>query len=230
MSALVLPTIHLDRVYHIGTLHEAPRGLRESYEGNALSVSHAPLAWRQIARLGGYPLWELQHTDGRFLDVCELGSAREILLERAAIEGFVRRLPLFCAYHDDELGDSVYSTYLSEAEARNEEPEHIERIEGYTMTERLAQMFSVRIQHGEPAEDFAIMSYAQRLGFDGAWWHERYDPNALSAPRGCIFQGNVVRWTPREIQFARIDDDEALLSRFPRTRMRRYELDAVLRL
>lgn len=62
--------LRIDTVYHVGRLEgRPPRWHHPSHEGECLSVSRCPQAWREIARLGEEPVFELHRPGGLFLDV-----------------------------------------------------------------------------------------------------------------------------------------------------------------
>lgn len=127
MSLERLPLIHLDRVYHIGTLNSAHKGRTHnahSLEGGCLSVSCCPMAWRRIARLGGGHLFELHRPEGAFLDLhaaLDNERIRQEATEWARDEGLIEMRQMWRAwYFDDELGDWCWSIHASHEDAQNE--------------------------------------------------------------------------------------------------------------
>jgi len=54
----ILPTILFQKLYHVGDLQGNPQE-NGDLEGPFLSVSEHPEAWREIARLGNSPTWEI---------------------------------------------------------------------------------------------------------------------------------------------------------------------------
>ena len=224
MSAISVPVFRLNKAYHVGLFDGAHD--KSSLEGNCLSVSWCPDAWTAIARLGGRPTWALEHVGGRFLDMCALGEprheqARMAILRWACAARLLEETTIFRSYHllDEEGDEEGYSEHHSLQEALYETGGGCSpptRHEGYRASKRLRALFGTRSLLGSGALDFGVMAWAQSHGFDGAWWTETYEPEALSAPRGAIFRDRVASW-PRK-PCAGPDDDEAL-ARFPRSRI-----------
>lgn len=102
------PTVVLDEVFHIGTLDPASKGQTHnttSLEGSGLSVSVEPDAWREIARLGGNPTWELRSPEPRsFVDFHELKDEHwSAVMLWAESRGFVLSTEVIeVSWYDDE--------------------------------------------------------------------------------------------------------------------------------
>ena len=100
-----LPFLRLPTVYHVGTMALADRGelYSNSQEGNGLSVSLCPEAWKTIARIGGKPLHKLSRPNSLFLDVLGLDEeVKERIAEWAITEGLAQKSVRFIAWRWDE--------------------------------------------------------------------------------------------------------------------------------
>jgi len=243
-----IPLIALDRVLHIGTLNPADLGRNAgstSQEGNFLSVSLCPLAWRRIARLGGYRLHELTRQGGLFVDVTAILDAPELLapiLDWARAEGLVEDRGTWQAWSYDSEADAWrFTSHPTEAKARHElghdredfdpedvdEPDHGPAIRPVTVpvaTAALRALLGENLDESFDATEAAARAWCLReapalLGrpLDGVWWDEPYAPEVYHAPRGAIFPERVAAWGTRPLNWAGADDDHEL-SMMPETR------------
>lgn len=239
-----IPLIPIPRVLHIGTLDPANVGLNSgvtSQEGHCLSVSVCPEAWRQIARLGGYPLHQLQNEEGLFLDALAVMDDETLwadIKDWSRKEGLVADGERWKAWRwDGEDETWSYSLHETREEALEEidfdpedDEEEPEGPDGEPCvaavivpvgTERLKDLTGFAL--GGFPEDFMVMAWAEHalpalLGqpVDGLWWDQDYDPDILSAPRGAIFPARVGAWDSSPISWAMVDDEEELAD-FPHT-------------
>jgi hypothetical protein len=197
-----LPIVYFDDAYHIGTLDDRPDAKRHSFEGACLSTSHEPGAWSRIARIGG-PLWRLHKPGARFLDIHAIGRTRRRALLRYAVEiGLLQRVLLWrVAYFDDEMDDTLVSTYRTYAQAAAEAPESTRPVpqRSYETTALLTTRFGHRPQRGFLAEDWALLAIAEIHGLDGAWWNDDLDVSRYSAPRVGIFSRVLPTFARRHI-------------------------------
>jgi hypothetical protein len=231
-----IPLLSLDTVYHIGTLDgRSPRGRAgaDSLEGHCLSVSLCPVGWRGIARLGGLPLFGLKKTGGRFLDL--LAALEDLDVRGPAIQyarqaGWVVDREAWRAYtYDPEQEEWRYFTCATEPEAREEAdgdgaPDDggptVRRTTILAATPALERLLDIRLRLID-ASDYALLAWAETvfpaagIPLDGVWWLERYDPLALSAPRGGIFPAQVPSWHADPLDWAAVLDDEDLLASTP---------------
>jgi hypothetical protein len=210
----LIPVYLIREVYHVGSKPnmDPSRQKRrtDSYEGPGLSVSVDPDAWEAIAQLGGQAWWVLQRKDGkegRFVDMLTLSKSSKWkeLRHTAEARGWLdtsARCWRF-SFYDDEIDDIVGYNLATLAEAQEE----AEVFEGGQITEipiaaplaplkkRWSKFF---LEPFDPisgmAEEFAVLQLLEEMGFDGAWWNERLDPAALSAPRGVIFVNRLPEW------------------------------------
>lgn len=221
-----LPYIALDRVFHIGTLDKTQIGRNSgshSLEGNNLSVSVCPHAWRFIARLGGNNLYEMHRKNGRFVDIHAIrdqGLLPEVL-EWAKAEKLVKDVQLWRAWSKDaETDEWRYELFPDENSAWYEVdpdeggPDGGEAVEEVTVPIaqwKLISITGIKLRGDEDATDAVLLAAAMNDNdADGAWWRETYDPDALSSPRGAIFQSKVSAWKPKQIGWADVDDEEEL--------------------
>lgn len=201
MAALRLPTRRFRGLLHVGDLRKPPPKRSSSWEGPGLSVSLAPDAWREIARVGGCT-WVLRRGDrhaGALVDFHALGPRRKaVLVEMAEAQDLGRRATIWqhCVY-DDELGDERCSEFATrraaEAEQADYEEGEVRQGEGFRPSAKLQarwkRRFSRRLPTGDLAREQAILAVLEgQKRWDGVWWADRYDPVGLSAPRGLIFE------------------------------------------
>lgn len=208
-------------VYHVGDLDGPQIASGSSLEGSALSVSVCPQAWSRIAEIGG-SIYKLQRTGGTFLDVHSVrGGVRRAILAWAQRAGYLERVPLYYVDttidDDDDNSNPAYSIFSDAAEAAAEAEAEADDVGlqtsrpprrriGWSATPLLrARLGFDREQLANSAQDAAVMAWAEDAGFDGTWWRETYLPQALSAPRGCIFQSRLPSWD-RKVADDMIDD------------------------
>ncbi len=215
MESLALRAHYLRTVFHVGTLAAADRGRRESYEGNALSVSSCPDAWRSIARCSGEVFLLRSPEPKPFLSMHDVKpAALTRILRWAQTEKLVEPIKVFRAWSTGEEGESRFSEYRTLKEAI-EEGTRVSTVSGWAGNTELVRARGLQaIPIGESAVDFAVMTFAERSGFAGVWWNETYDPANLSAPRGAIFRSALQTW---RATLSPAYDDECLLDAFPRT-------------
>lgn len=197
-GVLKLPAQRITFLYHVGTLDPAQAGQRRGLEANALSVSHAPEAWTQIAKLGGYPTWELTKNDGGlFLVATSLKKTEKAhLLTLAQEAGYIEpiqmwRYPCPSPDEDDEGYSYSYADTREEAIEEADSCEYprrlVKAVDTFKTTAKLDAFLETKPEAGFMAESFAIIAMAKLLGYDGIWWHEDHEPDAYSAPRGGLF-------------------------------------------
>jgi len=196
------PVVGLDVVYHVGDLDPGSKG-SESLEGAGLSVSLHPEEWSLIAKLPG-DVWTLTNPTGSFLDALSLNEAqKDEVLQWGFREGYLEPASAWrYSYYDDERGEEVYMSFLSEAEAQAElqdrEEGRVEEVrDSFVGTERLSS--EGMNSHVEREEDIAFdvlltLYVEQATDLDGVWWDETLDVGNLSAPRGVIVPSRIGRW------------------------------------
>lgn len=199
------PTKRFTRLWHVGSLQIADKGVQgPSQEGSGLSVSIHPEDWTSIARLGGYPTWDVRRKLNQFLDFHKLTKAqRKSLQDWGVAKGYIALKQQWeMRYYDSELDDECCGVFDTEAEARREVPDWLEESEPAKITEvtlpcptpameeRL--QFSARLCD---AMDMAATFWVEdETQMDGVWWNDVYAPATLSAPRGVIVRRALPQW------------------------------------
>lgn len=222
------PLITLASVYHVGYLDPARRGENSpaSYEGKCLSVSLVPEVWRNIAKLGAAPVFELQCAPGHvFVDVMDMSDQHWDVVMRWAVDAGLttRALVYKVSWQDEEAGDRRYSLFGDPEEAREELLEHeddaaaIEEFCGYLGTPKLDARIGFRVDL-MIVKDMSLTLFAEdvlfgRSGVAGLWWREELDEMALSAPRGAIHDRALPHWAVVPVQRSaeHFDDEPSLV-------------------
>lgn len=197
----------LSRVCHLGSLNTKSPGrpgrlAGESYEGNGLSISVTPKAWRRIARLGDSKSYVLTKENPNFADGHDRGTRKEAIkwCKQENLLEPVKTWKVPVTNEDGEIeGWCVCFSQeeaMEEAESGGWEPEDIKQAKGWKFSELGGKYFDkdTDIPH-QIADDYAVILWAEAHGFDGVWWEDNYDPDGLSAPRGVIFQNKLEGWT-----------------------------------
>ncbi len=203
-----LPTIVFSELWHRGFLG-APRVAKpnSSYEGQLLSCAHdeeVSEAWEGIAELGGTELWHLtKDGDYRLVDFHSLGTMRRAaLLQRAQQLGLITPGTAFKAswFDEDDEGRRFF-IFPSRGEAVAERQEDVQfRITPIRVnyaTKKLVAYWNAR--HKEKEIDLTMVDEAaitcvidaEFTELDGIFWDDKFDPEALSAPRVGLFQRTV---------------------------------------
>jgi len=198
----------LKRVWHVGDLSKRAVSAH-SFEGNGLSVSLHPTAWRGIARLGSGKLYEMRRRGGQPGAFVDLTATPEALLKRCVRAGFADRgIAWQRSYWDDEMGSEMTQVFSSEQEAELESDGEDSVVE---VTVLVPTSKLLRLHAQVPlalTADFAIMATLEEEepGVDGVWWREVLDPSIHSAPRGAIFQSRLPRWSATEVSWDEAPD------------------------
>ena len=197
----------LEGLFHVGTLDIAKKS-NQSLEWNGLSVSNCPDAWRRICGCSG-TLWQLiPKEDSCFLLFHELDDFDHMRIEDWACEAgwFERDMTYRVSYWDEEYEEERFFLFASEeremayGEYQFKLEEGCDGVEieecpyGLRATRLLEDASMVKIDVSMFG-DIAVMLYAEEvLDADGLWWDDRFDPYALSAPRGVIFNSRIGRF------------------------------------
>lgn len=190
--------MNLECVYHLGDLNLSDLSARPltsySLEGNGLSISLHPNEWQKIARLGGRNKYRLTKSNPNFYISNQ--NNIEQAIEWCIENNFLIKAKKYRAFQTDEEGEEFYFE-LSSLKAAQFESDDVRPVIGYKFSEKGKHYWqnfcSSKIDHSL-AEDYAPVFYAEAHGFDGVWWNELLDPDALSAPRGVIFQNKLAEW------------------------------------
>ncbi|WP_137917218.1 hypothetical protein [Hydrogenophaga sp. 2FB] len=189
-----------------------------SLEGNGLSVSEVPDAWREIARLGDAPTWLLRPpgSAAQFLAVNALEAAhRDVVTSWAELRGYLcdsrlaavswndaddgaRREMTFDLGAEDGLGHSIQDAE-AELEEVLDQDGRIELRQGCAATALLNQRIGYKVPPAL-AFDMALTTFVEdllfpELGFQGAWWLDALDIPKLSAPRGVLHLSALPFWS-----------------------------------
>jgi tRNA nucleotidyltransferase (CCA-adding enzyme) len=196
------PTISLKDLYHVGTLDASKKG-DFSYEGNGLSVSTEPDAWRRIARgqVSG-DTYTATKQNNTFLDTHKLTSQQNNQIKQWAIDnGFLEQQEtVTVSWYDDEMDDTLSQTFNSMADAKAEHGDELEDYDvdidkgGIVPTDKLKKATGQSRIEATGVLEYVLPLYAETLGLDGVWWGDDLDVNKLSAPRGVILPNKVKSW------------------------------------
>ena len=238
---MLLPLIRPPRLYHVGAFDgHRPRGA--SFEGDALSASPCPAAWRGIARLGDAPVWRLDKTAPRMIDAHALTPLDLTTLDLWGIAtGRVRRVPVWRVWDTDENDVARYMEFPERDAAREEAHDRLAGLDidpdadgaleavmtahdGLVATTGFAARSGHR-DHTELLRDLLLIDLADALGLDGVYWADLLDPANLSAPRAAIPAGRVPAF--RAYRLAGDPDDSDALTPAP-TRLDTVRLDPLI--
>lgn len=197
-----IPTYAINKVWHVGVMDQSLKQ-NGSLEGSGLSVSECPLAWEEIAELGG-SYFELIKESGTFLDFHELSDEqRQEITQWGLLNGFVTLETLYKYVMYDEEGEEMYGlvhTYEEALEeAMGDEECVIEAPDSIVPTLKLVE----RVMGDSLVNAFHVLTtvYTEDvLGLDGVWFHDDLDRYALSAPRGVIAVNQLDSWSAKEIK------------------------------
>lgn len=208
-TLLTPPLCALRQVTHVGTLDPADKGNRgPSQEGAGLSFSTEPAAWVAIARLGGSSWWRADLTGLRLLDghAClEQKPLMDAWRAWAQEEGLIVPVTFYRAtWFDDEMDQTLEAWCATREEAEDEagDPESVEPVEGWCMTERMTERLGYSLSAAArptPLLDQHVATvWGEDHGFDGVWWSDTLDVSRYSAPRGVLFAPGQakVQWRP----------------------------------
>lgn len=207
------PTIALSEVYHVGSMDAAQKSRSISLEGNGLSVSLDPSAWRKIARLGEHPTWTLSTASpATFLDALALTDQLwQEVMQWAQSQGLVRAATLFKVSglsEDDERASSLYDDAAQAQEEfdalmDDEADPNLEEMQGWcatpAMCERIGFEFPLLL-----VKDLALTLYAEDVLYEaqnvhGVWWDEQLDVYNFLTPRGVIHLRALRVWDHEQV-------------------------------
>ncbi len=215
-------------VFHVGSMAKPPVR-RTSYEGSALSVSLCPEAWSRIARLGG-PVHEIAGEGMGFVSYEGMDADDRIaILEWARAEGLVESACLWKAWlWDDESeawsymlcpSEAAATAELREDEAEVDLPPGASALVEPVQINRLTEAGATRADgYGRDcdATDIATLFWiedvlrSQMPDVIGLWWDERFDPDALSAPRGAIVPAVIGQLQTRVVSGSPFETDDGV--------------------
>lgn len=216
-----IPTISAKNLWHWGDLDINERYKNGvSLEGNLFSMSACPMAWQQIARLGGAPL-HIRNEPTDLLDMLTVlgGTSSHAKQLRRQVETWALQQGLVAyqeIYQVTEYDDEIEDYRTMEFASHDEASEEAELTEAEIVPVRkLIGTPALNALHHQPAScllgfEYALIEWA-RAHLDGqiqgVYWAERLDPLAYSAPRAGLFNAQSLNLQPTP--FAP-DDEEAL--------------------
>lgn len=203
-----MQTTQFSVLYHIGTLNPKDKYKvhTQSQEGHGLSVSQCPDAWREIARLGGNPLWRLSRDGNAFLDYHRLtDEERQVILNWGLESGWVALKEVWVAsYYDEEVEDTRFfyvrsrEQALAELDCESEDDfdagQSIRQDTVPTASTRLNDYIGFKVDDVEVPDLLALAYADHELHLDGVFWEDILDPHSLSAPRAVIFPEKLSSW------------------------------------
>ena len=196
------PTISVDDLYHVGTMDASKKG-DFSFEGNGLSVSTHPDAWKRIARgqVSG-DTYTATKPGNAFLDAHNLTKNHEQDITQWAIQkGLLdQQETVTVSWYDDEMDDTLNITFNSMADAKAEYGDELEDYDvdvnkgGIVPTAKLQKTTGQSRIDATGVLDYILPLYAEQLDLDGVWWGDELDVHRYSAPRGVIVPSKVDTW------------------------------------
>lgn len=234
-----LPLVRHAHVFHVGSFDPAQKGTthnRCSLEGNGLSVSQHPEAWRGIARLGDEPTWRLTSENGplAMVDVHAMNPDHWAFVhEWAQGAGLLQQTEVLrVSWMDEELGGQCQMDFdlqqpgktradieaAAQLEADDREKANIQKCASWKGTPALDVRIGFEVSC-VLAQDMALTLFVQdelfdRNGAAGVWWNDDLDPYELSAPRGVI-HARALQLLHREVV---ADECQEATARFQRER------------
>lgn len=208
------PVVDLPELFHVGTFDETHKGVTHnttSLEGNGLSVSLHPEAWREIARLGQDPVWKLTTSHAAFIDALSLEPEHwKAVTAWAETHGLAQKTEVVrVSWYDDEDDDRRYFEFDmakpdAMTRAQNEASEYedcdvrIERFPSWSSTQQLNERIGFDVE-SSLVRDMILTLYVEDVlhphaNLQGVWWDEKLDPGMLSAPRGVIHTRALGTW------------------------------------
>lgn len=196
------PTYTVEKVWHVGMMDVSLKK-SDSLEGTGLSVSECPLAWEEIARLGGSSYFELSKKNGTFLDFHELSvEQRETITQWGLEKEYITLATLYKFIQYEEDGEEWYGL----AESYEKALEEVSDDEGAVFEMPLSIVptltFSQQVRGASLTNTFDVLVTVYNedvIGLDGVWFHDELDRNEYSAPRGVIALNRLEDWSIKEV-------------------------------
>lgn len=202
MSRKAFRTFHqrlIGNLYHVGTM-DITKKSKLSHEGNGLSVSNCPDAWRRITKgLTHGKTFMLRKRGMKLLDFYMLTAEEKAEIQRWAVSnGYVEKATLYKSVTWDEFGEEFFSLYESYEEALTEadgEEERVQPVDGLLPTQKMKDTSMVHIELMQVRDFITALYTEQVLDYDGIYWDELLDEGVYSAPRGVIFNSKLPSFT-----------------------------------
>ncbi|WP_371436229.1 hypothetical protein [Polaromonas sp.] len=209
------PTVDLKSVFHVGALDPSKKGQTHnstSLEGNGLSVSLDPDAWRHIASLGGEQTWMLtQEKAASFLDAAQMSQEHwgDVMAWAQRVDLVEPTEIVEVSWFDDEAQSRVtceydaadiksHETALMEMHEHQDMAARIRNFNGFRSTPSLDQRIGFLVDVAL-VKDMVLTLYVEDVLYptqrvQGVWWHAELDIYALSASRGVIHPQALAEW------------------------------------
>lgn len=189
----------IGNLYHVGTMDIAKKS-KFSHEGNGLSVSNCPDAWRRITKgLTHGKTFMLWKRSMKLLDFYILTAEEKTEIQRWAVSnGYVEEATLYKSITWNEFGEEFFSLYESYEEALTEadnEEERVQPVDGLLPTQKMKDTSMVHIELLQVRDFITALYTEQVLNYDGIYWDELLDEGVYSAPRGVIFNSKLPSFT-----------------------------------
>lgn len=201
---LQAPTLRKAGLFHVGTLAIGNKKAA-SFEGEGLSVSQCPDAWRAIARLAG-DTWSISSREFVFLDAHRVSDdLLDSIFAWAVMEGFIAPTTLYgVRWFDDEMDGEMNTLFSDENEAEEEAEGFgvtVEIVPDYRTTEKFPDCTVKAGMNSIEFKDILLALYVRLMvpTLDGVWWEDVHDVNRYSAPRGVINRDCV-----KELSFTKV--------------------------
>lgn len=214
-TGVALPVVSHKCLFHVGTFDPSHKGKTHnttSLEGNGLSVSKHPDAWREIARLGDAPVWTLrQEFSAPFVDAHAMTVEHwMVVMDWARSVGFVESVELLrLSWFDEDADEQRYMLFDAKRQVKQAQDEYADYLEssdkvsltpevGWQGTSKMNQRIGFHVGPSS-AKDLALTIYAEDVLYEGqnvhgVWWNDRLDTACLSAPRGVIHLRAINDW------------------------------------
>lgn len=178
-------------IYHVGTMDISKKS-NFSQEGNGLSVSNCPDAWRQITEGFSHgDCFKLSKPYMKLLDYYSLTDEEKTTIQKWAVQqGYVSPGVVYKAVFGDEIY-SLYDQYEKALEEVGDDPESVVPIESILPTQKLLDYSLVKVELLDLPSIIAELYAEQVLDYDGVYWDEVLDVYSYSAPRGVIFNSKL---------------------------------------
>jgi hypothetical protein len=196
LGPLELPIIKFQALYHVGEKVLGPN--QNGYmEGYLFSVSNCPEAWKEIARLGNAPLWEIPNLT--LVDVHAISNKKkQHILQTAEALGLCTPKSFWKAWGTNECGEDTYTVCNTKTEAKIETQEGCKAPTVYHTHDASPTLQNFWLQRAEPAcrphiwhPDYTLLALLshqlQNSCVDGLWLGDTFDPVGYSAPRGGLW-------------------------------------------
>ena len=193
-----MTTTTIEEVSHVGTLNAEDKK-SQNLEGELLSVCHLHHAqdWRRIARLGEAPT-HLAKGPFELIDVLE----NDAPMQWAQGKGYLKTAEVheviayskntnngLLRFMEREKANEAFHRRL--AEGRGASIQTAERLIG---TKKLYEKRSRISAPRAFPKDAVWVQYVFSKDLDGLWWHEAYDPEQLSCPRGGVHPKHISKF------------------------------------